>query len=73
MLMTLLLANDTVRGKESSMNQTRVSYLSAIVEEAEAVIRDPCKTYSCSSAVQTLENESSQVEGNKVLDLFTSY
>ncbi|XP_065850604.1 RNA polymerase sigma factor sigC [Euphorbia lathyris] len=60
------LSSSSVRGRESCINQTRLSYLSAIIEEAETVSIDPCKTYACASAVQTLENEHSQVEGIKM-------
>ncbi|KDP34138.1 hypothetical protein JCGZ_07709 [Jatropha curcas] len=56
-----------VKGREGSINISRLSFLSVISEEGDNLHRDHLKTNAYSSSgMQTLENEHSQVEEAKI-------
>ncbi|KAJ7958850.1 RNA polymerase sigma factor [Quillaja saponaria] len=55
-----------VRGREVFFNPARLSLLSTLCEEGEISQKDPLRAYTSSTAVQTLDNDLSEIEEMKM-------
>lgn len=67
-LFTLILSLELLgRGKETSFNSSRLSFLLSTVEEGETIHKDPLRVYTCSSAsLPTPECDTMEMEKMKV-------